>query len=117
MADGFSHMDSDGNARMVDVSAKAETRRVAVASARLNMAPETLNEIVEQGVPKGDVLAELEIVSGKHTHCPIKGEASYLSLDDEVIGWSYETTIEGAEALKGRVAFYASQVSITEHPA
>lgn len=42
---------------MVDVSGKQETRRVALASARLTMSPETLHEIVDQGVPKGDVLA------------------------------------------------------------
>ena len=42
---------------MVDVSGKDETRRVAVASARLTMAPETLAEITQAGMPKGDVLA------------------------------------------------------------
>lgn len=42
---------------MVDVSGKLETRRVALASARLTMSPETLQEIIDQGVPKGDVLA------------------------------------------------------------
>ncbi len=42
---------------MVDVSGKRETRRVAVASARIAMASETLAEIIVQGMPKGDVLA------------------------------------------------------------
>ena len=53
----FSHVNAAGEANMVDVSGKSETRRVAVASARLTMSPHTLNEIVERGVPKGDVLA------------------------------------------------------------
>ena len=53
----LSHLNEKGEANMVDVSGKAETRRVAVASARLTMAPETLKEILDQGVPKGDVLA------------------------------------------------------------
>ena len=53
----LSHLNEKGEANMVDVSGKAETRRVAVASARLCMAPETLKEIIEQGMPKGDVLA------------------------------------------------------------
>ncbi len=53
----LSHLNERGEANMVDVSAKSETRRVARASARLAMAPETLSEILEQGVPKGDVLA------------------------------------------------------------
>ncbi len=42
---------------MVDVSPKAETRRVAVAEARVSMRPATLTEILEKGLPKGDVLA------------------------------------------------------------
>ena len=42
---------------MVDVSSKEATRRMAVAEARVSMQPETLAEILEQGVPKGDVLA------------------------------------------------------------
>ena len=42
---------------MVDVSAKVESRRVAVAEARLTMQPATLEEILAAGVPKGDVLA------------------------------------------------------------
>ena len=53
----LSHLNEKGEANMVDVSGKAETRRVALASARLAMAPETLNEIIEQEIPKGDVLA------------------------------------------------------------
>ena len=53
----LSHLNEKGEANMVDVSAKQETRRVAVATARLAMAPATLSEIVQQGVAKGDVLA------------------------------------------------------------
>ena len=53
----LSHLDSKGEASMVDVSSKEATRRMAVAEARVSMQPETLAEILEQGVPKGDVLA------------------------------------------------------------
>ena len=42
---------------MVDVSDKSESRRMAVAEGLIRMAPDTLREILEQGVPKGDVLA------------------------------------------------------------
>ena len=52
----LSHLDSKGAANMVDVSAKGETRRTAVAEARVAMQPGTLAEILEKGVPKGDVL-------------------------------------------------------------
>ena len=57
----LSHLNEKGEANMVDVSAKPETRRVAVATARLAMAPATLSEIVQQGVAKGDVLAVARI--------------------------------------------------------
>ena len=53
----LSHINEAGEANMVDVSAKAETRRIAVATGRLRMAPATLEEILHNGVPKGDVLA------------------------------------------------------------
>lgn len=46
---------------MVDVSSKADNARIAVAEGRVRMAPETLREIVEHGVPKGDVLAVARI--------------------------------------------------------
>ena len=46
---------------MVDVGAKAETRRVAVAEAVVRMQPSTLARIVEGTLPKGDVLATARI--------------------------------------------------------
>ena len=53
----LSHTDLDGRARMVDVSDKAETDRVAVAGARVVMRPETLARIQAGDIAKGDVLA------------------------------------------------------------
>jgi indole-3-glycerol phosphate synthase len=53
----LSHTDVDGRARMVDVSDKAETDRVAVAGARVVMRPETLARIEAGEIAKGDVLA------------------------------------------------------------
>ena len=55
--DRFSHLDEEGRARMVDVSGKPETDRVARASARISMSPETLRLLGEKAIPKGDVLA------------------------------------------------------------
>lgn len=53
---GLTHLSPRGEARMVDVSAKAETAREAVARAVVRMRPATL-EIVRRGnAPKGDVL-------------------------------------------------------------
>ncbi|MCB4821592.1 cyclic pyranopterin monophosphate synthase MoaC [Roseicella aerolata] len=53
---GFTHFDDQGRAAMVDVSAKAETKRVAIARGRVVMAPETLARIQEGQIGKGDVL-------------------------------------------------------------
>ena len=56
MAAGFTHFDKAGRAAMVDVSAKAETERVAIARGRVVMAPETLALIQAGQMGKGDVL-------------------------------------------------------------
>ena len=53
---GFTHFDEQGRAAMVDVSAKPETERVAVARGRIVMAPAALARIREGQVGKGDVL-------------------------------------------------------------
>jgi indole-3-glycerol phosphate synthase len=54
---GFTHLDAQGHARMVDVSAKDETDRIAVAGARVVMRRETLDMIRAGEIAKGDVLA------------------------------------------------------------
>lgn len=54
---GFTHFNAEGKAVMVDVSAKAETARLAVAKGTIEMAPETLALIQAGGVAKGDVLS------------------------------------------------------------
>ena len=54
---GLTHFDGDGNAVMVDVSAKAETERVAVARGTITMAAATHALIARGGVKKGDVLS------------------------------------------------------------
>ena len=56
MAGALTHFDAAGRASMVDVSAKAETERVAVARGRIIMAPATLALIQAGQVGKGDVL-------------------------------------------------------------
>jgi len=53
---GFTHFDEAGRAAMVDVSAKAETERTAIARGRIVMDPATLARIAEGQVGKGDVL-------------------------------------------------------------
>lgn len=67
----LTHTDAEGRARMVDVGAKDETAREAVASGVVRMAPATLALIVAGGLPKGDVLAVARIagiMAAKRTH-------------------------------------------------
>ena len=58
---GFSHLDGDGSARMVNVGAKPVQQRQAVATGRLVCAPGTLRALRRQALPKGDVLAVANI--------------------------------------------------------
>jgi len=51
------HVDRRGEARMVDISDKDETKREAVARGVITMRPETLRLIQQGSLPKGDVLA------------------------------------------------------------
>ena len=54
---GLTHIDADGAARMVDVSAKAETVREATASGRIAMTAAAADAIRAGAVKKGDVIA------------------------------------------------------------
>jgi len=67
----LSHIDESGRARMVDVTAKDDTVREAVAKGSVRMKPETLALIQSGGVPKGDVLAVAQVagvMAAKRTH-------------------------------------------------
>ena len=57
----LTHLDDQGNARMVDVGGKAQTARMAVASGRIRMSPMALAAIRAGDAPKGDVLAAARI--------------------------------------------------------
>ncbi|MCD9023607.1 cyclic pyranopterin monophosphate synthase MoaC [Cohnella silvisoli] len=59
--DGLTHFNEQGRAKMVDVTDKTITARVAVAEGEVTMAPETLRRIRERSVGKGDVLAVAQI--------------------------------------------------------
>jgi len=67
----LSHLDQRGQARMVDVSAKGATERVAVAEGRVIMSKATLDKVVEGNALKGDVLGAARlagIMAAKRTH-------------------------------------------------
>ena len=93
MSSGFSHFDDSGNAVMVDVSDKPETRRQAVAEGRVLCNAETLGLICQGGVKKGDVLSVARlagIMGAKQTAAliplchplPLSAVSLDLSLDE-----------------------------------
>lgn len=59
----LTHFDNQGQAHMVDVGAKTETRRVAVAGGRISMLPETFAMIEAGTAKKGDVLGIARIAA------------------------------------------------------
>ena len=67
----LSHIDQRGQAHMVDVSAKSQTERVAVAEGKVIMRKETLDLVIEGNALKGDVLGAARlagIMAAKRTH-------------------------------------------------
>jgi cyclic pyranopterin phosphate synthase len=67
----LTHLAKGGEARMVDVSAKATTGRVAIAEGRVVMAPATLDLVLAGNAKKGDVLGAARIagiMAAKKTH-------------------------------------------------
>jgi cyclic pyranopterin phosphate synthase len=61
MSKDFSHLDETGGISMVDVASKKPTQREAVAVATVRMQPGTLAKLVEQALPKGDVLTTAKV--------------------------------------------------------
>ena len=59
--DELTHFSDSGRARMVDVAAKADTQRVAIASGVLRMQPATLERIRAGKIAKGDVLTVADV--------------------------------------------------------
>lgn len=101
----LTHFDGEGNAHMVDVSAKAVTDRVAVAEARVVMAAETLALVTEGRAKKGDVLGVARlagIMAAKRTAdliplchpLPITRVALDLTPDAALPGVRIEATVK-----------------------
>lgn len=57
----FSHLDETGGISMVDVASKRSSRREAVAVATVRMSKPTLAKLIEQALPKGDVLTTAKV--------------------------------------------------------
>src|SRR5215470_375504 len=71
VAGKLTHLGQSGEARMVDVSAKPATERIAIAEGRVVMTPATLDLVLKGDAKKGDVLGAARIagiMAGKKTH-------------------------------------------------
>lgn len=64
-------------------------------------------------VPASDVVVTLEPID-KSTHCPLKGDASYVSLAGEEVAWTYDRPLDVSKQLAGHFAFWPDKVRITE---
>ncbi|WP_298835460.1 cyclic pyranopterin monophosphate synthase MoaC [uncultured Roseobacter sp.] len=104
MTGKLTHFDARGDAHMVDVSDKAVTDRIAVASSYIRMLPETFDIIQEGRAKKGDVLGVARlagIMAAKRTAdliplchpLPITKVAVDLTPDPELPGYTIEATV------------------------
>jgi cyclic pyranopterin monophosphate synthase len=97
----LTHLNSEGRARMVDVSDKDETRREAIASGSIYMKKETLDKINEGTIKKGDVLSVAQvggIMGAKNT--------------SHIIPMCHHIMISGCD-LKFKMDFEKNKVDIT----
>ena len=89
----LTHLDSRGQARMVDVGGKAETARSATATGRIRMSAEALAAVREGSGPKGDVLAAARIagiMAAKKT-AELIPLCHPLALDAVTVDFAFET--------------------------
>ncbi|MEM9908437.1 MAG: cyclic pyranopterin monophosphate synthase MoaC [Cyanobacteria bacterium P01_D01_bin.44] len=101
----LSHLNNQGQARMVDVSAKAVTAREATAEGFIRMRPDTLTAIQLGDVSKGDVLGTARlagIMAAKQTAqliplchpLPLKKIEVLIDLDEDRPGYRIEATVK-----------------------
>ncbi len=117
MAD-LTHLDAEGNARMVDVGGKAETRRRAVASGRIRMTPEALAAILAGDAPKGDVLGAARIagIMGAKKTAELIPLCHPLALESVTLDFAFEADAVRATAsaaLTGRTGVEMEAITAT----
>lgn len=88
----LTHLDDEGRARMIDVGAKAVTRRVAHAAGRLTTTEAVIALVRADGLPKADVLATARIagIAGAKRTSELIPLAHILPLDAVTIEFAYE---------------------------
>ncbi|MBW4649315.1 MAG: cyclic pyranopterin monophosphate synthase MoaC [Kastovskya adunca ATA6-11-RM4] len=100
----LTHLNSEGQAQMVDVSDKAVTKRQAVAAAQVRMLPETFAAIAAGNAPKGDVLGTAKlagIMAAKQTSqliplchpLPIHQVEVQLTPDPQLPGYQIQASV------------------------
>lgn len=106
---GLSHVDSNGEARMVDVSIKEDTKRTAKASCKVVLGEKAYRLVAANEIAKGDVLnvAKLAgIIGAKHTGLLIplchNINLSHVSLDLVLNGKDFSVGIVGQTATTGK---------------
>jgi cyclic pyranopterin phosphate synthase len=122
----FTHLNAEGRARMVDVTDKEVTDRIATARARVLMEPATLQLIKDRGIKKGDVLAVAQIagvMAAKHTPdiiplchpLPISGVDLSFELDDASCAIEVQATvrISGRTGVEMEALTAASAAALT----
>ncbi len=101
----LTHLDSQGQAQMVDVSAKIATIREAVATGRVRMSPETFTAIQGGNSPKGDVLGTARIagiMAAKQTAnliplchpLPLQKVEVQIKPNEELPGYQIQATVK-----------------------
>jgi cyclic pyranopterin monophosphate synthase len=99
----LTHLDERGHARMVDVADKDVTRRTAVASCELTMAPATARRLADGSLPKGDALPVARIAGIQAA----KRTPELIPLCHAVVLTSVEVEVE-VDADAGRVTVTAT---------
>ncbi|BCN59914.1 molybdenum cofactor biosynthesis bifunctional protein [Prescottella equi] len=102
----LSHLDGEGRARMVDVSAKADTTRIAVAAGELVTTPEVVALVRADDMPKADVLSTARIagISGAKKTSELIPLCHQLALSSVKVEFGYtdsSITIEATAKTKG----------------
>ena len=104
-ATALTHLDDQGQAQMVDVSAKVATVREATAQGQVRMAAETLRAIAAGNAPKGDVIGTARlagIMAAKQTAqliplchpLPLHKIEVLIAADEQLPGYRIEATVK-----------------------
>ncbi len=122
----LTHLNADGEARMVDVSDKVVTKRSATAEALVKMSLATLQQIASGNAPKGDVLATVRvagIMAAKQTAnliplchpLPISKVSIDLQADEALPGYRIQATvnIEGKTGVEMEALTAATVAALT----